>query len=212
MSTSNEFWIPKSVFKGVNADGSKFSATEWNFNSIGNLGGETFTGLLVAAFIAIIASPLTLLLAILTYDGRVGALNLVGIIIGSYFLYDANHSWVVTSGSNIFLSGSAISFLVAANIASVACHLILLVLTIVFGDRLNVFPIMWILLFGMIGLFMLFFSFGTTITEKHGTYEPYRIEQMKKEREESLGINKDYGDFKSQEERDAYFAKNEFNR
>lgn len=169
---SNNFFTPKSVFKGTRADGSKYKVEEWDFNSIGNLGGGFFASLLASAMVMVIASPLALILAVFTYNGRIGIANIVGVIIGLYFCIDASYGWVGSTLTNVFLTGSQMSFMVAINIASVFAHVGLICLTLYGKEKFNIFPMMWVLLAIMCYLFYKGFGIGRNITSSHGTYTP----------------------------------------
>ena len=170
MSNDNRFWSPKSVFKGVRADGTKYKIEEWDYNSIGNLGGGFLASLLASALVMVIASPLALLIAIFTYNGKIGLANIVGLIIGIYFCIDANHGWVGSALTNVFLTPSQMSFMVAINIASIFAHVSLIILTLCGQEFFNVFPMMWVLLAVMCYLFYIGFKIGKTETDSHGTY------------------------------------------
>jgi hypothetical protein len=167
---SNNFWTPKSVFKGNRADGSKYKVEEWDFNSIGNLGGGFLASLLASALIMVIASPLALILAIFTYNGRIGIPNVIGVIIGLYFCIDASYGWIGSSLTNLFLSGSQMSFMVALNIASLFAHVVLIIITLYAKEKLNVFPMMWVLLIFMCYVVYRGYGIGKNVTSSHGSY------------------------------------------
>ena len=64
MSNNNNFFNPKSVFKGTNADGTKFKMAEWDANSIGNIGGGGLISILLSALFLAIASPFSLVIGV----------------------------------------------------------------------------------------------------------------------------------------------------
>jgi len=154
----DNFFTPKSVFKGKNADGSKFTMEEWDFNSIGNLGGEFTMKLLLASAIMFIASPLSLIIGIFTYNGKVSVANIIGIILGGYFWFDASNQWIVSTFTNVFLTENGMRFIIAVNIASFFTHIFLLIATLVFKKELNEFPMMWILLISLSFIFYKIYS------------------------------------------------------
>ncbi len=103
---NDHFFIPKSVYKGTRADGSKFTFEEWDFFSLVNLNGQGIITLLIATFLMVIVSPLSLIYAVLTYNGKIKISNIVGIIFSCYFLYDVNHGWLGSLFTQIFVSNS----------------------------------------------------------------------------------------------------------
>lgn len=170
MSTNDNFWTPKSIFKGTNADGSKYTLREWDANSIGNLDGNGITSILASALFLVIASPISLLIAVFTYNGRLGMANLIGLVASIYFLIDVNHGWIFCDMIHVFMSQSQVAFMVSLNIASLMAHVSLFVLTLAFGTHFNVAPRMWVLLGAIVAMFVIGFKLGGSTTQKHGTY------------------------------------------
>lgn len=169
-NNNNRFWSPKSVFKGTRADGTKYRIEEWDYNSIGNLGGGFLASLLASALVMVIASPLALILVIFTYNGKIGLANIVGLIIGLYFCIDASYGWIGSTLTNVFLTPSQMSFMVAINVASIFTHIGLICLTLYGKEKFNIYPMMWVLLAIMCYLFYKGYSIGKHITDSHGTY------------------------------------------
>jgi len=89
---SDKFFTPKSIFKGTNADGSKFKMTEWEAGSIGHLTGDG-SGirnmfLIVLMLVATpIILPIMLLYCLFTYNGRIQITSIVGLLIPIFPLY-----------------------------------------------------------------------------------------------------------------------------
>lgn len=111
--------FPKNVFKGKNSDGTTFTVKEWDYMTLMQLEGASFFVTLVTAFIlSAFAPPLLLLISIFTINGRVKVSNIVGIIIGVYFLYDAYHNWLGMASLNLVFDKTGITNMVALNIAA----------------------------------------------------------------------------------------------
>ena len=195
MANNDNFWVPKSIFKGRTASGEKVTFKEWDANSIGNLGGDgafsLLSGIIFAIFFLAIASPLCLIFAILTYDGRVGVTNIIGILASIYFWVDLNNSWVFSDFSHIIISDSTMMFLLAINIASLMAHVGLLVMTIIFNVEFNVFPKMWVLTIFVGIMFFMGYKIGVIKTNNHGTYNPEIIEPIDPNSREGLELQRD---------------------
>ena len=139
MSTKDMF-TPKSVFRGVNSDGTKYKMEEWEPGSIS--GGDTdgAVGYFVGACLALIAvsviSPIALLIALIMFKGRIMIANIIGIVVGFYFLYDNSHGWICTRLLKVTLRDRVDSvdetcnMLVSLTIASIVCHIIMFIIPI----------------------------------------------------------------------------------
>jgi len=118
---------PEKVFLGKNPDGSKLRIEEWNYNSRAGLElAGSFINLFVYVIFVQIASPYLLALSILTFDGRKNILNIIGLLLGFYFLYDASHGWLVTNFLHILLNETILNLFVYLNALSVVLHGVLL--------------------------------------------------------------------------------------
>jgi len=195
MANNDNFWAPKSILKGRTASGEKVTFKEWDANSIGNLGGDGVFSLLTAIigsiFFLAISSPICLIFAILTYDGRVGVTNIVGMLASIYFWVDLNNSWAFSDFSHIIMSDSTMMFLLAINIASLMAHVGLLILTIIFNVEFNVFPKMWVLTIFVGVMFFMGYKIGVNKTNNHGTYNPEVIEPIDPNSREGLELQRD---------------------
>ena len=91
-------FLPRSIFKGVNADGSKFTVTEWEFGSIDIFGDGSGFALLMGFFIGVVllsvVTPICLLISIFGYKGKIPTSSLVGFVGGVYYLFDASKNWL----------------------------------------------------------------------------------------------------------------------
>jgi len=114
MANERGFFTPKSVFRGVNADGSKYRLTEWEPGSYGAIFGEpdgkifAFVVTVVLMILAIpLILPIMLIYCMFTYNGRIQKTSMVGLIVPIYFLIDASQHWVIWMiNSGIFGGGS----------------------------------------------------------------------------------------------------------
>lgn len=89
---SDKFFMPKSIFKGTNADGSKFKVTEWEAGSIGEFTGDgSSIGYMFIIILMLVATPIVLpimlLYCLFTYNGRIQMTSIVGLLISIFPLY-----------------------------------------------------------------------------------------------------------------------------
>jgi len=132
------FWTPKSIFKGKRADGSNYKVAEWEFGSIGSLTNENdgaglcfIIGLCLFLLTLSITTPLLLLYCIFTYNGKIQKASVFAIISASYFLFDLHKKWVVYIMNNIAFKPETLKMLTAITIASLVCHIVLVVAAII---------------------------------------------------------------------------------
>ena len=132
--------FPKSVFRGTNSDGVKFSANEYDYSTYANIcSANFFVYLLFGALFSGFVAPIVLLVSILSFNGRFNLIYVLGIIFSGYFLYDCYHGWVILLLLSFICNGSTgtehywfIDLLVSINIAV----LITITALIVFGRPL----------------------------------------------------------------------------
>lgn len=114
---------PEKVFLGKHADGSNLRIEEWDYDSrAGYELAGSFMSIFAGVLFVQIISPFLLVLTILGFNGRANILNIIGLVLGSYFLYDAYHGWLVTNFLHILLSERMLNILVCANAVSVVLH------------------------------------------------------------------------------------------
>ena len=119
--------LPKNVFNGVNSNGTTFTMREWDFKTLANLQGLAFFISLFIIFLSCsIIAPLLLILCLVQLDKRVIANNIVGIVVGSYFLFDCYHDWLSIRALAIFCDASQITFMIALNVACLVTHISIL--------------------------------------------------------------------------------------
>ena len=123
---TNTELIPRSIFKGKNSDGTPFTANEWGPDSIGNLPtGGSFTTFGLIILFMVLLSPITLFIGFLTSNKFV---NLVGAMVGTYFLIDCYNHWIVFHMTMVVVTNQIMVFFIMLNIASVITNVSLLVL------------------------------------------------------------------------------------
>ena len=119
---------PEKVFLGKNPDGSNLRIEEWNYDTrAGYELAGSFINLFSVVFFIQIISPFILILTILNFNGQKTILNLIGLVLGSYFLYDAYSGWLVTNFLRILLSENIMNILIYLNAISVVLHAVLLI-------------------------------------------------------------------------------------
>jgi hypothetical protein len=156
MSYENKdrFWSPKSVYKGTNADGSKFTVEEWDYFSLKGGGYTGIMNALVYFALTVVASPILLIVAVFTHNGKVQFSNILGFIFGLYFMIDSLNDWFITDFAKIFLSNSVLTILIRINIAAFICHIVLIIFIFGKKDEFNQDGHMWVLLIVMIVCFV----------------------------------------------------------
>lgn len=123
---------PKSIFKGRDSKGSSYRMEEWDYNTLaGPELTSIFMNLVMGVFIGWLLSPIFAIFTILSFNGRTSILNILGIFVGGYFLYDCYHGWLCLALTKIFLSEAIINFLVIVNIITLVVHFVLLFSTLI---------------------------------------------------------------------------------
>lgn len=118
---------PKSIIKGRNSDGTTFRLEEWDFATLSNLEFLHMAILFIVGLaLCPLIAPLLTILSIFRFNGRVKISNIIAIIFGGYFLYDASHGWLMLTAVSFFASESTINILLRLNFASVITSIILL--------------------------------------------------------------------------------------
>ncbi len=116
-------FIPKNIFIGRNSDGSTFRAEQWDYSTLANMEfGLFIIKLVLALLLASVASPILLVLSVLAINEGGKLFNLLGVIFGTYFLFDCSNGWLSLIVCNIFYEESSINILVALNVASLTLN------------------------------------------------------------------------------------------
>ena len=126
-------FLPKNVFKGRTSDGKKFEAFEYSYETYAWMQlGTFFSYLFVGGFLCAIASPIILVMLMLTFTGRFNILYLLIPIFSGYFIYDCANGWIFSALLNIFIEEGGLIFLTCLNIS---CISVITVMTI-FGKSI----------------------------------------------------------------------------
>ena len=119
--------VPNKFFKGRNSDGSKFTMEEWDYGDIATLDAISFVfylciGCVASSFLPIILTAM----AIYNYNGRAKVFYVLTAVISAYFIYDANHGWLVTMFLTWFFEESTINILVSLITTCLVLNLVFL--------------------------------------------------------------------------------------
>jgi apolipoprotein N-acyltransferase len=113
---------PKNVFKGTNADGSKFTAREYDFETYATLElGSVFTLLFGGAILGVFLAPLLFVLSVLSFDGYSKIKFWVTAIISAYVLFDFSHGWLMLRLLDFIFEESSLNILLAINTGVLIC-------------------------------------------------------------------------------------------
>ena len=118
---------PNKIFKGRNPDGSKFRIEEWDFADVATMDAISFVfylciGCVASAFVPILLTAM----AIYHYNGRAKIFYVITALISAYFIYDANHGWLVTMFLTWFFEESSINTLISITTTCLVLNVIFL--------------------------------------------------------------------------------------
>jgi hypothetical protein len=229
---------PKNILRGRNSDGSTFTIEEWDFATLANLQfASLFVMLIFLMAIASIASPILAVLAIISFSGKFNLMNLLSIIFGVYFIYDCSQGWMSVLALSLFAKESVINFILQLNIVSIIISSFLLIFgglirylivrpvekydvsvfnSLPVGEQrraIDQFQSNKTWFNGILALLIIItFKISSVFIPKESgwvkrNYEYVSPEEKEEARQDS--IKKSLGDFKTKEERDAYFDKME---
>lgn len=190
------FFIPKSVFKGVNADGTKFTLKEWEWGSWGSSieGFGTVIGIFIIFMLTSLVAPLMLIVSAFSYKGKLPIPSVIGIVVGCYFLYDSNHFWFASQLTAMVFGSTFVAWCVAITTASIFCHVVILLATVITSGKMfnPNYPtqsgIVWMVL-AVTFMLTLIISLGGAKT--HGTYNEFEKQDIAKQKTEDsiMGLN-----------------------
>lgn len=118
--------FPKNVFKGTNSDGTRFTANEYSFDTILNLG--MINTLLTFGFIALFfgfGSLVLLILGLFIYKGGSKWLFITTLILSFYFVVDATRGWFMLFILQFLFSENSLAIMVGINMGVMVCSLIM---------------------------------------------------------------------------------------
>lgn len=122
-------FLPKNVLVGRRKDGSRFTVEEYDYETYSNI--QLVNGiayLLAFGLIAMIASPILLLIFLLQYSGRFHFGFIICVILSGYFVYDCYKGWLLSAFLNIFMEGPVFSFFVKLNLACIGISIYYMIL------------------------------------------------------------------------------------
>lgn len=164
---------PNKIFKGRNSDGSKFTMEEWDFGDIVTLDAISFVfylclGCVASAFVPILLTAM----AIYHYNGRAKVFYTITALISAYFIYDANHGWLVTMFLTWFFEESTINVLISL----ITTCLVLNVVFLFIGNMLYRFIEGWFDMvhnrwIGFLGIVLLISTLTYSVTKSHYTHK-----------------------------------------
>ncbi len=118
---------PKNIFKGTQSDGKSMRIEEWNYSTLaGSDLIDIFGKIIVGIFVGCITSPILAFKSIIGFDGNLKVINIIGIILSTFFLYECYSGGIILTAINIFLSEGPINFLVCINVIALIIHILLL--------------------------------------------------------------------------------------
>lgn len=174
--------FPKNVIKGETSDGKSFIANEYDFDTFATLQLISLGGyLLVGGFFCAIASPIILVMLMITFTGRFNVLYLTIPILSGYFIADCHYGWLMSLFLNFFIEADTLVLLAGMHVACIAVIVILTffgktILRIINGlssDKTNRYIIFFTLV-GFIFCLSMAFSFDHINTEWLGLTKIHR--------------------------------------
>lgn len=125
---------PRNILKGTNSNGTSFRAEEWDFNTLAQI---ELTGLIGIILISIVLSSfisaIFLIFCAVKFNSTGNLLNVIGILVSTYFLVDCSHGWVTLWALWCCFDESTINTLIGLNVACILAHVVLLF----FGGIIN---------------------------------------------------------------------------
>jgi hypothetical protein len=120
--------LPKNVIEGKGSDGKSFRAFEYDYSTFATLQMITLGSyLLVGSMFCVIASPIILVMLMLTFTGRFNILYLTIPILSGYFIADCANGWLMSAILNFFIEPDTLVLLAGGH---VACIVVIVVLTL----------------------------------------------------------------------------------
>lgn len=119
---------PKYSYRGSIGPDGKIKIEQWDFSTLAGyqLAGIFFT-LIGYAFIGALISPFLAIVAICCFDGKFHFQYILGILVGSYFLYDCAHPGIMIALLDFFLDEKLFNYLIVFNVIAVVLQIIFLI-------------------------------------------------------------------------------------
>lgn len=145
-------FLPKNVFKGTNADGSKFTAREYDFETIAHLEVGSFILMLFGgAVLGVFLAPLLFVLSVLSFDGYSKIKFWLTAIISAYVLFDLSHGWLMLRLLDFVFSEPSLNTLFAVNTGVLIASVGFILIGRVLRESLGNFYIVAVLVIFFIG-------------------------------------------------------------
>lgn len=131
---------PKYSYRGSVGPDGKIKIEQWDFSTLAGyqLAGIFFT-LLGYALIGAFISPFLAIVAICCFDGKFHFQYILGILVGSYFLYDCAHPGILIALLDFLLDEELFNYLIVFNVIAVVLQIIFLILGDLIMDILRSF-------------------------------------------------------------------------
>jgi hypothetical protein len=145
-------FLPKNVFKGTNADGSRFTAREYDFETIAHLEfGSLVLILFGGAILGVFLAPLLFVLSVLSFDGYSKIKFWVTAIISAYVLFDLSHGWLMLRLLDFVFSEPSLNTLFAVNTGVLVASVGFILIGRVLRESLGNFYIVAVLVIFFVG-------------------------------------------------------------
>lgn len=173
MSTN---FLPKNVFKGTNADGSKFTMQEFDLETMANIDiANFFMVLFFGAIFSAFLSPIILVFAIIGFNGSFTFKPVITLLFSMLFIYDCNNGWMISTIVS-FMADSSNNYQLIDTLYNIHYGIIFVSLYLILFSRVTARFIMRnsddgivrFLMIAMIsfGIFLVGLSVGDNITSK----------------------------------------------
>lgn len=178
---------PKYSYRGSIGPDGKIKIEQWDFSTLAGyqMIGIFFT-LIGYAFVGALISPFLAIVAICCFDGKFHFQYILGILVGSYFLYDCAHPGIMIALLDFFLDEELFNYLIVFNVIAVVLQIIFLI----FGDLIIDILISFVskeetramLFYAFVGIVSAYLSLATFkyLEDRKGWFERNSAESLAK--------------------------------
>lgn len=122
---------PKYSYRGSVGPDGKIKIDQWDFSTMAGYQIASIIFILIGyAFVGALISPFLAIVAICCFDGKFHFQYILGILVGSYFLYDCAHPGIMIALLDFLLDEELFNYLIVFNVIAVVLQIIFLI----FGD------------------------------------------------------------------------------
>lgn len=122
---------PKYSYRGSVGPDGKIKIEQWDFSTMAGYQIASIIFILIGyAFVGALISPFLAIVAICCFDGKFHFQYILGILVGSYFLYDCAHPGIMIALLDFLLDEELFNYLIVFNVIAVVLQIIFLI----FGD------------------------------------------------------------------------------